>query len=388
MHMESTGFRLQPQEEFAHQFSTSSPNKSDYKPSFYQAWNQTRTFNGLPNRYLIESITNSRELEPKCSVIDSQVRTSQSQDFGFYGGKSFTQQLLATDALDVNLPKLSDMLNSPSRAVNEFHPLSQPQEYSHSFLAGRHVTAKDLLPAEVLYSVQHPLDEGINVLSKTRRCNFGSVSSSSSNLSSTLDLPTSLVSCSLGLNSQMLDLHTSYGSGIRNELPYDAFRLNEESICLSHGNMQGRENSPSNNKISAFMKGAARPKRPGNCSRHKESSDAKVKKPRTSCPPPLKVRKEKLGDRIQALQRLVAPFGKTDTASVLTEAIGYIHFLQDQIQTLSVPYMKSTQSQSKPFRMLKLDPKEEDGKEMNRDLRSRGLCLVPLSYASCVNCYI
>ncbi|MED6169856.1 hypothetical protein PIB30_025106 [Stylosanthes scabra] len=67
---------------------------------------------------------------------------------------------------------------------------------------------------------------------------------------------------------------------------------------------------------------------------------------RPSCPP-FKVRKEKLGDRIAALQQLVAPFGKTDTASVLMEAIGYIKFLQSQVETLSVPYMKPSQNQTK-----------------------------------------
>ncbi|PHT47321.1 Transcription factor bHLH68 [Capsicum baccatum] len=51
------------------------------------------------------------------------------------------------------------------------------------------------------------------------------------------------------------------------------------------------------------------------------------------------VRKEKLGDRITALHQLVSPFGKTDTASVLSEGIGYIRFLQAQIQALSSPYM-------------------------------------------------
>ncbi|KAL0366089.1 UNVERIFIED_CONTAM: Transcription factor [Sesamum radiatum] len=85
---------------------------------------------------------------------------------------------------------------------------------------------------------------------------------------------------------------------------------------------------------------------------------------RASCPP-FKVRKEKLGDRIAALQQLVAPFGKTDTASVLMEAIGYIKFLENQVQ----PAGGINQNESE---------------EAKRDLRSRGLCLVPLSCMSYV----
>ncbi|CAH1434452.1 unnamed protein product [Lactuca virosa] len=103
--------------------------------------------------------------------------------------------------------------------------------------------------------------------------------------------------------------------------------------------------------------------------------------PRASCAP-FKVRKEKLGDRIAALQQMVAPFGKTDTASVLMEAIGYIKFLQSQVETLSVPYMKSTQ---KSNRLPTSGVSMEDGnEEAKRDLRSRGLCLVPLSCLSYV----
>ncbi|XP_038679287.1 transcription factor bHLH113-like isoform X2 [Tripterygium wilfordii] len=53
-----------------------------------------------------------------------------------------------------------------------------------------------------------------------------------------------------------------------------------------------------------------------------------------------KVRREKLGERVATLQHLVSPFGKTDTASVLHEAMGYIKFLQDQVQVLCSPYLQ------------------------------------------------
>ncbi|CAL9203117.1 unnamed protein product [Musa hybrid cultivar] len=97
---------------------------------------------------------------------------------------------------------------------------------------------------------------------------------------------------------------------------------------------------------------------------------------RSSCSP-FKVRKEKLGDRIAALQQLVAPFGKTDTASVLMEAIGYIKFLLDQVEKLSVPYMRSSGSKKRSR-----TTQEASNEEAKRDLRSRGLCLVPLACTS------
>ncbi|KAL2332357.1 hypothetical protein Fmac_019938 [Flemingia macrophylla] len=117
---------------------------------------------------------------------------------------------------------------------------------------------------------------------------------------------------------------------------------------------------------------------------------------------PLKVRKEKLGDRITALHQLVSPFGKTDTASVLLEAIGYIRFLQGQIEALSSPYLdnasKNTRNQQSvhgernsvfpedPGQLLndtnglkRKGAPNQDAEEKPKDLKSRGLCLVPVS---------
>ncbi|KVH99133.1 Myc-type, basic helix-loop-helix (bHLH) domain-containing protein, partial [Cynara cardunculus var. scolymus] len=95
----------------------------------------------------------------------------------------------------------------------------------------------------------------------------------------------------------------------------------------------------------------------------KKSSNkpSSTKRPRNENPPlpAFKVRKEKMGDRITALQQLVSPFGKTDTASVLSEAIEYIKFLHEQVNICS--------------------EKAGEGSPIRQDLRSRGLCLVPIS---------
>ncbi|XP_022720894.1 transcription factor bHLH68-like [Durio zibethinus] len=101
---------------------------------------------------------------------------------------------------------------------------------------------------------------------------------------------------------------------------------------------------------------------------------------------PLKVRKEKLGDRITALHQLVSPFGKTDTASVLLEALGYIRFLQSQIEALSSPYLgtaspnlRNQQSVQGESNCAFPQEKGQDNQDESKDLRSRGLCLVPVS---------
>ncbi|XVF77694.1 hypothetical protein PTKIN_Ptkin14bG0067500 [Pterospermum kingtungense] len=102
------------------------------------------------------------------------------------------------------------------------------------------------------------------------------------------------------------------------------------------------------------------------------------KRPRnetSSTLPAFKVRKEKMGDRITALQQLVSPFGKTDTASVLSEAIEYIKFLHEQVSVLSTPYMKSGAA----LQVQQNSEKSKDPEGPKQDLRSRGLCLVPVS---------
>ncbi|KAL2504061.1 Transcription factor bHLH [Abeliophyllum distichum] len=139
------------------------------------------------------------------------------------------------------------------------------------------------------------------------------------------------------------------------------------------------------NMVSALSNGAALAKRSTTI---KEGKAVETVKPRlesrATCQPPFKVRKEKLGDRIAALQQLVAPFGKTDTASVLMEVIGYIKFLQSQLENLSVPYMKSTRNKTIIREMEGELAAENENEDLKRDLTSRGLCLVPLSCLSYV----
>jgi len=82
--------------------------------------------------------------------------------------------------------------------------------------------------------------------------------------------------------------------------------------------------------------------------------------------------KEKLGEKIAALQQLVSPFGKTDTASVLLEAMGYIRFLHEQVTLLSAPYLQTIPTAN----MQEIEP---------YSLRSKGLCLVPISWTTGVD---
>ncbi|VAH20773.1 unnamed protein product [Triticum turgidum subsp. durum] len=79
----------------------------------------------------------------------------------------------------------------------------------------------------------------------------------------------------------------------------------------------------------------------------------------------------------QQQQQLVSPFGKTDTASVLHEAIGYIKFLHDQVASLSSPYF--IRCSGGPVQLQHKQASDGDAGEAKEDLRSRGLCLVPVA---------
>ncbi|KAE8696300.1 Basic helix-loop-helix DNA-binding superfamily protein isoform 3 [Hibiscus syriacus] len=64
-----------------------------------------------------------------------------------------------------------------------------------------------------------------------------------------------------------------------------------------------------------------------------------------------KDKKDKVSERVVTLQQLVSPYEKTDTTSVLLEAVQYIRFLHEQVKDIE-----------------------------HYSLRSQGLCLVPILY--------
>ncbi|RRT61028.1 hypothetical protein B296_00016201 [Ensete ventricosum] len=110
----------------------------------------------------------------------------------------------------------------------------------------------------------------------------------------------------------------------------------------------------------------------------KTGSEPAVKKLRIETPSPLptfKVRKEKLGDRITALQQLVSPFGKncswTNNPSALTKSV-------IELQVLSSPYLKDGHPMQHQV-LNYISNKSKDCDETKQDLRSRGLCLVPIT---------
>ncbi|XVF17946.1 hypothetical protein REPUB_Repub10bG0168700 [Reevesia pubescens] len=328
------------------------------------------------NRNLTESIPKSSDL-----WLQPLIRTSMNQDS--FNQQSASEFLLANikDEMSDSFPKLSEMIYCHSSADQDSYLPSKkhypPSSDDHdlggnlwrsNFSIANNMTELQLSSGNLYTNAHHSPCLGTAAL--TSRYDFNHIFPSTN--ISTSDLCSTLFSKSLDLNSKSLDRLTS---------TYDGGSCNQS--LLDHRRESSSDSPSTSSKVSTFVSGSiTSTKRPaGSFSETKESNtDAKKQRSssmsRSPCPT-LKVRKEKLGDRVAALQKLVAPFGKTDTASVLTEAIGYIQFLHHQVQTLSVPFMKS--SQSKLYRTGQMGPKEEqEGKvEQKPDLRSRGLCLVP-----------
>ncbi|XP_058763250.1 transcription factor bHLH68-like [Vicia villosa] len=201
-------------------------------------------------------------------------------------------------------------------------------------------------------------------------------------------------------NSSLVDIKqessgNSYAYGHGNE------ELNSCVTSFNTNNMLDFSNNNNNHNNSDLIH--PQPDLSSEC--NSISSSGAMKKARvqqaTTTQSTFKVRKEKLGDRITALHQLVSPFGKTDTASVLLEAIGYIRFLQTQIEALSLPYLSNGSGNTRQQHLVQGDKNclfpEDPGQllhenslkrkaadevsqeESKKDLKSRGLCLVPVS---------
>ncbi|WOK97816.1 transcription factor bHLH110-like [Canna indica] len=221
------------------------------------------------------------------------------------------------------------------------------------------------------------------------RENFNFMAFPGSNLSQSISHPPQLFisgSIDMDMDLRALDLLTSARLG-RSFCQPSFIGMNMLGEDVSSGLNQLHDSAQEpvyhHQKMPSLVSGVAEATG-SSCSWQHKSAQTAPRKPRfeqRSSFSPFKVRKEKLGDRIAALQQLVAPFGKTDTASVLMEAIGYIKFLLDQVEKLSVPYMRSS-SNKRSRTVQEASLMEEPSNEPKRDLRSRGLCLVPLSCTS------
>ncbi|KAG8059927.1 hypothetical protein GUJ93_ZPchr0002g23728 [Zizania palustris] len=150
----------------------------------------------------------------------------------------------------------------------------------------------------------------------------------------------------------------------------------------SDSNRQEQDTMPA--RSSSSGSGAATDRKKRKSEERQESTVKKSKQDasKSSSPPKQQVPKVKLGEKITALQQIVSPFGKTDTASVLFETIKYIKFLHEQVQLLSEPYTNSSgRSKGNSVQWGGDQAEGSNGEtEQQHDLRKRGLCLVPVSW--------
>ncbi|KAK4429309.1 Transcription factor [Sesamum alatum] len=405
--MESANSHHHHQLQDHHQFLASSSSSSSLatSPSCYAVGTTTHVWttpNPLLNTnhvlmsssYPSQNLLNSRETrqqEPTDHLLSSHYITSMTHpaDLAFHWPNttpnftSLNQDLrIKEDLADHYYRKYTDILSSNSPSSTDEQRNLQPNDIDTKlFLKSFSSSGNNLMNKAQLS--QGDLYSNVN---GSGRGGFSQIfpSINVSNLNQTgVTNP-----MSLDMNLEALDLLTSsrfsgnYGHSSQNQIG-----ILRDGFSYGFDHMQQSHQIPllysSNNKVPGSANlGAAEAKRSSRMEPKAPLQSAPKKsrlEARASCPP-FKVRKEKLGDRIAALQQLVAPFGKTDTASVLMEAIGYIKFLQNQVETLSVPYMKA--SRNKSSRAMKGGPADNEHEELKRDLKSRGLCLVPLSCLS------
>ncbi|XP_020582983.1 transcription factor bHLH114-like [Phalaenopsis equestris] len=93
------------------------------------------------------------------------------------------------------------------------------------------------------------------------------------------------------------------------------------------------------------------------------------------------VKNQKLGDKITALQQLVSPFGKTDTASVLQEATIYIKALHEQINFQILSRRRFETSSSGNNIQVQISASIGNVDVGRSRLYEWGLCIIPVSSA-------
>ncbi|GLT73588.1 hypothetical protein SLA2020_454350 [Shorea laevis] len=347
------------------------------------SWNPNITLNNTgnfhPNSHGV-LFSNTGDSRQNSEILVPSLNSSMLQESGFHWSTSQSAHELhlskIKEEFSESFPKFTEMLNSStsSSSIEDYHfppattsHIKNEQKNLNIDLGGDKLLLKTISSKGFYSNAPHNCASfGSDEAVVASRGNFSHIYPSI-NISN-LNQPPSAFLSSLDMNLQAFDLLTSERySGSFSQPSHDT--TFGPSFGLDHHMQQLHRPScsPSN-----FTNRVTEAKRPSLM--EAKASQAAPKKsrlePRASCPP-FKVRKEKLGDRIAALQQLVAPFGKTDTASVLMEAIGYIKFLQNQVETLSVPYMKS--SRNKPCRTMQAVSMDDENEEARRDLRSRGL---------------
>ncbi|KAF8768652.1 hypothetical protein HU200_007205 [Digitaria exilis] len=189
-------------------------------------------------------------------------------------------------------------------------------------------------------------------------------------------------SSSFGMRSLLPDLSSFSGYRSSNAESPSSVQTYLRSSNLSDSTKQEQDIVPARSSSSGSGAASDRKKRP---SEERTTSTGKKSKQEGSkaSPPKQQVPKVKIGEKITALQQIVSPFGKTDTASVLFETIKYIKFLHEQVQLLSEPYTNSSRNKGNlPWAVdhHAEGSKQQLGDQAEHDLRDRGLCLVPVSW--------